>query len=106
MNYYTDSKTTIKKVGVPKHVAMCMFHNKHTVSNSTIEQAIAAQLDGYADDDWISEEHKQRAINSNNHWMLVAWPENHSIYYVYSASDIAELLEYVSNLAEWGDKHG
>jgi hypothetical protein len=106
VGYYSESKTNIKRVGVPHHVAMSMHHNYHTTIKASIEQAISMQLDGYADDDWISEEQKQRSINSNNHWSIIAWPEHSSIYYVYSACDIAVLLEHISNLAEWGDKHG
>jgi len=94
-------KKKFMKARVPKHVSMSMHHNFHVRKKLTIEQCISKKLNGYEDDDWISEEQKQKAIDTGNHWFVMVFPKSHKTYFIYSASDLDVLLFYLSELQQW-----
>lgn len=93
----------VGRVKVPKHKSMGLIHNSHFAKGLTIEEAISKSIDGYEEDDWISYDEKQKAIDTDNHWMITVFPKSTDRYYVYSASSVDVLLEYVSNLKRWRD---
>ena len=53
---------------------------------------------GYADDDWVSEEQKQKAIATNDCWTLQWYPHTPVGFYKMSAADLDVLLEAAGRL--------
>lgn len=98
-----DFNVRTKRVQVPSHKSMSLVHNSHFTINVSVAQAIDASIDGYQSDDWINDEQRDKAIATDNHWMIMVFPKTSKKYFVYSASDIDVLLEYVSKLSHWKD---
>lgn len=80
-------------VEFPKHKAsLHLFHNDHLSSYQTVEQSIRDGDHGYNDDDWVSEEQKQKAIATNDCWMLQWYTETPVGFCLMSAADLDVLL--------------
>lgn len=103
VGYYTESKSNeVGRVHIPRHSAFSMVHNTHNIKGISVKQAIKKKIAGYNDEDWISPAEKLNAIASDNHWLVSAY-DMQGNRFDYSASDIGNLLSYVSKLKEWGD---
>lgn len=98
-----DFNVQTKRVKVPTHKAMQLTHNAHFIAGLTVEEAIDKNKDGFEEDDWISDEQKQKAIATDNHWMITVFAKKRGEFFVYSGSDVDVLLEYVSRLDNWRD---
>jgi hypothetical protein len=60
----------------PRHEAsLTLTHNDHKSYYQTVVQAIADDSHGYQADCWISEEQKQKAIETNECWTLQWYPD-------------------------------
>ena len=79
----------------PKHYAsLHLEHNPHKAYYLTVSESVRDQDHGFRDDDWISEEQKQKAINTNDVWTLQWYPDTPVGFYIKSAADLEALLEY------------
>lgn len=78
----------------PDHKAsLHLTHNDHKSCYQTVEQSIRDKDFGYAEDDWVSEEQKQKAIVTNDCWTLQWYPDTPVGFYKMSAADLDVLLE-------------
>jgi hypothetical protein len=78
----------------PKHKAsMHLTHNEHLSYYRTVKQSIEDNDHGYEDDCWISEEQKQKAIETNECWILQWYPETPVGFCILAAADLDVLIE-------------
>lgn len=76
----------------PAHKAsLHLTHNGHLGSYQTVAQCIDAGDHGYTD--WVSEEQKQKAINTNDCWFLQWYPNTPIGFCILCAADLDVLLE-------------
>lgn len=79
----------------PHHKAsLHLTHNNHLSYYQTVAQSIADESHGYMNDCWISEEQKQKAIDTNDCWHLQWYPETPVGFCDASAADLDALLAY------------
>jgi hypothetical protein len=77
----------------PKHKAsLILHHNDHLSYYKTVQQAVDDKDHGYSDD-WVSEEQKQKAIKTNECWLLQWYPETPIGFCLLAACDLSVLLE-------------
>ena len=77
----------------PKHDAsLILTHNDHKSYYKTVAQAVEENDHGYRDDNWVSPEQKQKAIDTNKCWMLQWYPDTPRGFYILSAADLDVLL--------------
>jgi hypothetical protein len=77
----------------PKHKAsMYLTHNEHLSYYRTVKQSIEDEDHGYKDD-WVSEEQKQKAIETNECWILQWYPETPVGFCILAAADLDVLIE-------------
>jgi hypothetical protein len=82
----------------PEHKAsMHLMHNDHLANYSTVKQAIENEDHCYREECWISEEEKQKAIETNECWSLQWYPDTPVGFYIQSASNLEVLLNYIEN---------
>lgn len=83
----------------PKHeVSLHLFHNDHKSVYQTVAESIEQGDHGYRDDDWVSDEQKQKAIATNECWMLQWYPRTPVGFNLMSAADLDVLLEAARKL--------
>lgn len=76
----------------PKHEAsLHLTHNNHKGYYATVEQAIKDEDFGYRD--WVSEEQKQKAIDTNECWYLQWYPNTPVGFCLLAAADLDVLLK-------------
>lgn len=76
----------------PKHeVSLHLTHNEHKSYYRTVAEAIADDDHGY--NDWVSEDQKQKAIETNECWTLQWYPATPIGFCILSAADLDVLLE-------------
>jgi beta-lactamase superfamily II metal-dependent hydrolase len=81
----------------PKHKAsLHLTHNDHLGNYQTVAEAIKYDNCGY--DEWVSEEQKQKAIDTNDCWTLHWYPDTPIGFYVLSAADLDILLEAANKI--------
>lgn len=77
----------------PKHNAsLHLTHNEHKSYYETVAQAIEGETHGYSNDCWVSEEQKQKAINTNDCWTLQVYPNTPVGFWMLAAADLDVLL--------------
>jgi len=77
----------------PRHEAsLHLTHNDHKSCYLTVAQAVESGDHGYKDDDWVSEEQKQKAIETNECWTLHWYPDTPVGFCLLSAADLDVLL--------------
>lgn len=75
----------------PKHEAsLHLMHNDHKSYYHTVAQAI--ESDDFGMDEWVSEEQKQKAIATNDCWILQWYPATPVGFCVLAAADLDVLL--------------
>ena len=75
----------------PKHDAsLHLTHNEHKAYYLTVAQAIAEDNHGYCE--WVSEEQKQKAIDTNDCWYLQWYPNTPVGFNLLAAADLDVLL--------------
>lgn len=79
----------------PKHISLFLTHNEHKNYYRTVAQSIADGDNGY-DDCWVSEEQKQKAIDTDECWTLQWYPITPVGFCIMSAADLDALLEAVA----------
>jgi hypothetical protein len=81
----------------PKHeAALWLTHNQHKNYYQTVKESIAQEEHGYQDDCWISDEQKQKAIDTNECWTIQWYPDTPVGFCIKSAADLDVLLEHVN----------
>ena len=77
----------------PDHaVSLHLTHNEHKSYYQSVEQAIADENHGYTDDCWVSDEEKQKAIETNDCWILQWYPDTPVGFHILAAHDLYVLL--------------
>lgn len=86
---------------IPKHKASFhLTHNQHLVYYLTVAQSIANDDHGYQEDVWVSEEQKQKAIDTNECWTMQVYTNSPGGFFLYSACDLGALLTYAATQHE------
>jgi len=82
----------------PKHEAsLHLTHNDHKSYYKTVAQCVANGDDhGYREDEWVSPEQKQKAIDTNECWTLQWYPNTPVGFNILSAADLDVLLAEAS----------
>lgn len=76
----------------PKHEAsLTLAHNEHKSYYRTVAEAVEREDFGYKD--WVSEEQKAKAIETNECWTLQWYPHTPVGFCLLSAADLDVLLE-------------
>jgi hypothetical protein len=76
----------------PKHeAALFLTHNEHKSYYKTVLQEIEDEAHGYRD--WVSEEQKLKAIETNECWVLQWYPNTPIGFCLLAAADLDVLLE-------------
>lgn len=76
----------------PKHEAsLHLTHNEHKSHYMTVEECILTKDHGYRD--WVSEEQKQKAIDTNECWYLQWYPNTPVGFCLLAAADLDVLLK-------------
>lgn len=77
----------------PRHEgSLSLTHNKHKSFYRTVQQSIDDGDHGYADDDWVSPEQRQKAIETNDCWILQWYPDTPVGFCILAAADLDVLL--------------
>lgn len=76
----------------PHKASLHLTHNDHKSYYKTVAEAIEQDDFGYGDDDWVSPEQKQKAIDTNECWTLQWYPETPVGFCKLSAADFDVLL--------------
>jgi hypothetical protein len=81
-------------VQFPKHDAtLQLTHNDHKSYYRTVAECIEDGSFGYSDADaWVSDEQKQKAIATNDAWMLQWYPDTPVGFCLLMAADLDALL--------------
>lgn len=78
----------------PKHEAsLHLTHNQHKAYYYTVAESVQDEDHGYGSDCWASEEQKQKAIETNDCWMLQWYPNNPTSCFIVAAADLEVLLK-------------
>jgi len=76
----------------PKHLAgLALRHNDHLGVYETVQQQIDDEHCDYRN--WVSEEQKQKAIDTNDCWTLHWYPNTPVGFYTLAAADLDILLQ-------------
>lgn len=81
----------------PRHEAsLHLTHNDHKTVYQTVQQSIDDESHGYGKDCWVSEEQKQKAIETNDCWILQWYPDTPVGFHILAAADLDALLAAAS----------
>lgn len=87
----------------PRHAAsLHLTHNNHKSCYQTVAESIEQGDHGYSDDCWVSEEQKQKAIDTNECWTLQWYPDTPVGFCLQSAADLDVLLASVNDESAQG----
>jgi len=82
---------------LPAHKAsLDIHHNNHLSCYLTVQEAIDDEWEEFKEDVWVSEEEKQRAIETNECWSLQWYPDTPCGFNLKSASTLLALLQAVA----------
>lgn len=78
----------------PKHEAsLHLTHNEHKGYYQTVQQCIEDGSYGYTEECWVSPEQRQKAIDTNDCWVLQWYPDTPVGFCILAAADLDELLK-------------
>lgn len=80
----------------PMHLSLSIDHNRHKCYYQSVEQSINDDEHGY--DFWVSEDQKQKAIETDECWLIQIYPKTPIGSYTVASCDLDALLDYVSKL--------
>ena len=87
----------------PSHKAsLHLTHNQHLAYYMTVEECMHQGDHGYREDDWVSPEQKQKAIETNDCWSLQWYPETPLGSCILVAADL-DILLAAACMEETGD---
>lgn len=77
----------------PHHEAsLHLTHNQHKAYYRTVKEMVEEGDHGYAEDDWVSPEQRQKAIETDECWTLQWYPHTPVGFCLLSAADLDVLL--------------
>lgn len=76
----------------PHAAALHLTHNDHKSYYQTVAESVGRQDHGYRDNDWVSDEQKAKAIQTNDCWTLQWYPNTPVGFNLMSAADLDVLL--------------
>lgn len=79
----------------PHKASLTLTHNDHKCNYETVEESIQRGSFGYKANCWVSAEQMQKAIETNDCWMLQWYPDTPVGFCVLSAADLDVLLDAV-----------
>ena len=80
---------------LPRHEAsLSLTHNQHKDYYMTVAQSVDEKEHGYRD--WVSEEQKQKAIETNECWFIQWYPNTPVGFCIMAACDLEILLDEVN----------
>lgn len=80
-------------IDLPAHEAgLHLTHNVHKNYYRTVKELVEEDDHGYAEDDWVSPEQRQKAIETNECWTLQWYPHTPVGFCLLSAADLDVLL--------------
>jgi hypothetical protein len=83
-----------KKLCVGEHSSLSLEFNSHKSSYQTLAQAVEDNFnEWYGDEDFVSPEEKQRAIDTNTLWSLQWYPRSPVGFCLLHASSLDALLK-------------
>ena len=86
-------------LNLPRHKAsLHMTHNEHKLYYQTVASSIARGDHGYTDNCWVSQEQKQKAIDTDECWTLQWYPDTPVGFCILSAADLDALLDAAKKL--------
>lgn len=84
----------------PAHKAsLHLTHNDHKSNYMTVQEYIDCPV-GISNNDWISEEEKRRAIETNEMWELQWYPDTPVGCYLLAASSLSALMQHVADMED------
>jgi hypothetical protein len=75
---------------------LALLHNPHKNLYQTVAQAIENNEHGYKQNDWVSIEQRNKAIETNDCWMLQWYPDAPVGFCLLTACDLDVLLRKAS----------
>lgn len=88
----------------PRHNdSLHLTHNQHKGYYQTVAQSIEEEGFGYTEECWISDEQKQKAIDTNDCWFIQWYPDTPVGFYVLSGCDLDAVLEAARKTQEEED---
>jgi len=85
----------------PKHFTLHLTHNPHKASYRTVQEEIDDEEHGYTMDRWVSAEQREKAISTNECWILQWYPETPVGFCLLSAADLDVLLAAALDQKQW-----
>lgn len=86
---------------LPKHkCGLTIQHNIHNSNYQTAKEYIEGKEEANNEPGWQSQEHRQRAIDTNEIWEMQWYPDTPVGHYSAAAPTLEELLSFV-NSEEW-----
>jgi hypothetical protein len=86
---------------IPKHKgSFSLTHNQHLGYYMTVGESIAGHDHGYREDDWVSEEQKRKALETNECWTMQVYTDTPVGFYLHSAADLDVLLAHAATQHE------
>lgn len=83
----------LTKLQFPVHkVSLHLTHNQHKGYYLTVAESIADHDHGYTIECWVSEEQRQKAIDTDECWTLQWYPDTPIGFCILSAADLDVLL--------------
>ncbi len=79
----------------PHKASLHLTHNDHLTYYQTVAQSIEGGYHGYVD--WVSEEQKQKAIDTNDCWFVQWYPDTPRGFCILAAADLDVVLEAACN---------
>lgn len=80
----------------PEHDAsLHLVHNDHKSNYLTVKQAV--EMEDHGTRDWVSEEQKQKAIETNDFWYVQWYPKTPVGFCIMAAADLDVLLAAVAD---------
>lgn len=79
---------------MPQHAAsLHLTHNNHLACYLTVQQAIDDADFGYTPNCWVSEEQKQKAIETNDCWFVQWYPNTPVGFCLLAGADLDVVLK-------------
>lgn len=84
----------------PKHISLTIEHNAHKVNYQSVEQYLLYLKNLNSEPDFPSEASKQEAINQNEIWEMIWYPENLVGFYKIAAHNLDVLLAFSKEIGK------
>lgn len=83
----------------PKHTALSIMHNENKLRYHTVAEEVQFSPEYFADENWVSKEDKQQAIDTNDLWTMHLYPNTPVRFEVLHAATLDNLLKVLAEQA-------